>query len=176
MSFRTSKTCLVLALGKTISGEPFVAELTKMPHLLVAGSTGSGKSVSLNTMIISILFKATPLNVTFHDDRPQDARALTLRGHPPSSPARRDQREERQNRLRWLIDEMERRYQLMSEKGVRNIEKYNQKVAKQEGGETIPYIVVVIDELGRPDDGLVAEMWRSTLPAWHRWPEPRAYT
>ena len=63
--FASSKNMLTLCLGKTISGEPFVAELTKMPHLLVAGSTGSGKSVSLNTMIISILFKATPLNVRF---------------------------------------------------------------------------------------------------------------
>jgi DNA segregation ATPase FtsK/SpoIIIE, S-DNA-T family len=145
--FSASKHMLSLSLGKTISGEPFVTELTKMPHLLVAGSTGSGKSVSLNTMIISILFKATPLNVRF---MMIDLKMLELspyEGIPHLLLPVMTNAKNAKTALRWLIDEMERRYQLMSEKGVRNIDKFNQKVSKEEGGETIPYIVVVIDEL-----------------------------
>ena len=144
--FASSKNMLTLCLGKTISGEPFVTELTKMPHLLVAGSTGSGKSVSLNTMIISILFKATPLNVRF---MMIDLKMLELspyEGIPHLLLPVMTNAKNAKTALRWLIDEMERRYQLMSEKGVRNIDKYNQKMVKEEG-ETIPYIVVVIDEL-----------------------------
>ncbi|HUJ68550.1 MAG TPA: DNA translocase FtsK 4TM domain-containing protein, partial [Syntrophorhabdales bacterium] len=144
--FASSKNMLTLSLGKTIAGEPFVADLTKMPHLLVAGSTGSGKSVSLNTMIISILFKATPLNVRF---MMIDLKMLELspyEGIPHLLLPVMTNAKNAKTALRWLIDEMERRYQVMNEKGVRNIEKYNQKIVKEEG-ETIPYIVVVIDEL-----------------------------
>jgi DNA segregation ATPase FtsK/SpoIIIE, S-DNA-T family len=145
--FAGSKNMLSLSLGKTISGESFVTELTKMPHLLVAGSTGSGKSVSLNTMIISILYKATPLNVRF---MMIDLKMLELspyEGIPHLLLPVMTNAKNAKTALRWLIDEMERRYQLMSEKAVRNIDKYNQKVSKEEGGQTIPYIVVVIDEL-----------------------------
>jgi S-DNA-T family DNA segregation ATPase FtsK/SpoIIIE len=144
--FASSKNMLTLSLGKTIAGEPFVADLTKMPHLLVAGSTGSGKSVSLNTMIISILFKATPLNVRF---MMIDLKMLELspyEGIPHLLLPVMTNAKNAKTALRWLIDEMERRYQVMNEKGVRNIDKYNQKMVKEEG-ETIPYIVVVIDEL-----------------------------
>jgi DNA segregation ATPase FtsK/SpoIIIE, S-DNA-T family len=145
-TFEASSPYLSLALGKTIAGEPFVADLTKMPHLLVAGSTGSGKSVSLNSMIISILVKATPMNVRFlmidlkmlelspYDGIPH--LLLPVVTNPKNAKAS----------LRWLIDEMERRYSKMAEIGVRNIDKYNQKMAKQ-SQESIPYIVVVIDEL-----------------------------
>ncbi len=144
--FDASRSYLTLALGKTISGEPYVADLTKMPHLLVAGSTGSGKSVSLNSMICSILFKATPVNVrflmidlkmlelSFYDGIPH--LLLPVVTNPKNA----------KTSLRWLIDEMERRYTMMAEMGVRSIEKYNQKMAKQEQGP-LPYIVVVIDEL-----------------------------
>ncbi|MGD0231135.1 MAG: DNA translocase FtsK 4TM domain-containing protein [Syntrophorhabdales bacterium] len=145
-SFINSKNLLTLALGKSIAGEPFVAELTKMPHLLVAGSTGSGKSVSLNTMICSILFKATPMAVRF---MMIDLKMLELSfydGIPHLLLPVMTNAKSAKTALRWLIDEMERRYQVMAEKGVRNIEKYNQKANKEEG-EGIPYIVVVIDEL-----------------------------
>ncbi len=144
--FASSKTMLTLSLGKTISGEPIVADLTRMPHLLVAGSTGSGKSVSLNTMIVSILFKATPLNVRF---MMIDLKMLELspyEGIPHLLLPVMTNAKNAKTALRWLIDEMERRYVIMNEKGVRNIDKYNQKMVKEEG-ETIPYIVVVIDEL-----------------------------
>ncbi len=144
--FESAGSYLTLALGKTIGGEPFVADLTKMPHLLVAGSTGSGKSVSLNSMICSILIKATPMNVRFlmidlkmlelspYDGIPH--LLLPVVTNPKNAKAS----------LRWLIDEMERRYSRMAEIGVRNIDKYNQKMAKQ-SQDSIPYIVVVIDEL-----------------------------
>lgn len=144
--FTTSNSSLSLALGKTISGEPFVAELSKMPHLLVAGSTGSGKSVSLNSMICSILFKATPVNVRF---LMIDLKMLELsfyEGIPHLLLPVVTNPKNAKTSLRWLIDEMERRYSMMAGMGVRSIEKYNQKMMKQET-ETIPYIVVVIDEL-----------------------------
>jgi DNA segregation ATPase FtsK/SpoIIIE, S-DNA-T family len=145
-AFASARTFLSLALGKTIAGEPFVAELSKMPHLLVAGSTGSGKSVSLNSMICSILFKATPMAVRF---LMIDLKMLELSfydGIPHLLLPVVTSAKNAKTALRWLTDEMERRYSLMAEQGVRNIEKYNQKIGKQEQG-TIPYIVVVIDEL-----------------------------
>jgi S-DNA-T family DNA segregation ATPase FtsK/SpoIIIE len=145
-AFQSSRAFLSLALGKTIAGEPFVAELTRMPHLLVAGSTGSGKSVSLNSMICSILFKATPMNVRF---LMIDLKMLELSfydGIPHLLLPVITNAKNAKTALRWLIDEMERRYTFMAEKGVRNIEKYNQKIVKEEG-QILPYIVVVIDEL-----------------------------
>jgi S-DNA-T family DNA segregation ATPase FtsK/SpoIIIE len=144
--FSASRMFLALALGKTIAGEPFVAELTKMPHLLVAGSTGSGKSVSLNSMICSVLFRATPMAVRF---LMIDLKMLELSfydGIPHLLLPVVTTAKNAKTALRWLIDEMERRYAVMAEQGVRNIEKYNQKMARQETG-SIPYIVVVIDEL-----------------------------
>ncbi|HOJ70245.1 MAG TPA: DNA translocase FtsK 4TM domain-containing protein [Syntrophorhabdaceae bacterium] len=145
-AFRSSQSYLTMAIGKTIAGEPFVADLTKMPHLLVAGSTGSGKSVSLNSMICSMLFKATPVNVrflmidlkmlelSFYDGIPH--LLLPVVTNPKNA----------KTSLRWLIDEMERRYTMMAEIGVRSIDRYNSKMAKQKEA-TLPYIVVVIDEL-----------------------------
>ncbi len=146
-AFSGAKGLLTLALGKTIAGEPFTADLARMPHLLVAGSTGSGKSVSLNTMICSILFKATPLSVRF---MMIDLKMLELSFYDGIAhlllPVITDAKKAK-TALRWLIDEMERRYQVMAEKGVRNIEKFNQRTHKEDGDEPLPYIVVVIDEL-----------------------------
>lgn len=144
--FAESKSCLALAIGKSIAGEPFAAELTKMPHLLVAGSTGSGKSVSLNTMICSILFKATPMEVRF---LMIDLKMLELsfyEGIPHLLLPVVTNVKNAKASLRWLTDEMERRYSIMADMGVRNVERYNQKVVKGET-EPFPYIVVVIDEL-----------------------------
>jgi S-DNA-T family DNA segregation ATPase FtsK/SpoIIIE len=146
-AFRSSHSYLTLVLGTTIAGESYVADLAKMPHLLVAGATGSGKSVSLNSMICSLLFKATPGNVRF---LMIDLKMLELsfyEGIPHLLLPVVTNAKNAKTALRWMTDEMERRYSMMAEKGVRSIEKYNQKMQKQEGVEPLPYIVVVIDEL-----------------------------
>lgn len=145
-TFGASQSHLTLVLGKTISGESYVANLAKMPHLLVAGATGSGKSVSLNSMILSILFKATPAHVRF---LMIDLKMLELsfyEGIPHLLLPVVTNAKNAKTALRWMTDEMERRYGMMAQKGVRNIEKYNHKVAREDG-EQLPYIVVVIDEL-----------------------------
>ncbi|MCK4378830.1 MAG: DNA translocase FtsK, partial [Deltaproteobacteria bacterium] len=155
-AFQDTKSALPLALGKDISGSPFVTDLTKMPHLLIAGSTGSGKSVAINSMICSILFKAPPEQVRFilvdpkmlelsvYDNIPN--LLLPVVTNPKRAAAA----------LRWAVDEMERRYTLMSESGTRNINSHNRLARKnarqhdKEDGlqtEILPYIVIVIDEL-----------------------------
>ena len=146
-AFSGSHSFLTLAIGKSIAGEPYTADLAKMPHLLVAGATGSGKSVSLNSMICSMLFKATPSNLKF---LMIDLKMLELsfyEGIPHLLLPVVTNAKNAKTSLKWMTEEMERRYAMMAEKGVRNIEKYNQKVAKQEGESILPYIVVVIDEL-----------------------------
>ena len=168
--FRASKSKLSFGLGKDISGESSVVDLARMPHLLVAGSTGSGKSVFINSMICSILFKATPEEVRFLMIDPKMLELSDYEGiphlllpvvtHPKKAAAA----------LTWLVNEMERRYSVLAEKGVRNIEQYHQKMEKElkekgkvykrkgdvlegaeekapEGMEKLSYIVVVIDEL-----------------------------
>jgi DNA segregation ATPase FtsK/SpoIIIE, S-DNA-T family len=168
--FRGFKSKISFGLGKDIAGEPFVVDLGRMPHLLVAGSTGSGKSVSINAMICSILFKSTPEEVRFLMIDPKMLELSDYEGiphlllpvvtHPKKAAAA----------LKWLVEEMERRYSVLAEKGVRNIEHYHQRMEKElkekgkvykrkgdvlEGNEEkvtepmerIPYIVVVIDEL-----------------------------
>ena len=129
--FRASKSKLSFGLGKDISGEPFVVDLARMPHLLVAGSTGSGKSVSINSMICSILFKATPDEVRFLMIDPKMLELSDYEGiphlllpvvtHPKKAAAA----------LQWLVEEMERRYTVLAEKGVRNIEHYHQRMEKE---------------------------------------------
>ena len=165
--FADSKSPLTLALGKDISGEPIVADLVKMPHLLVAGTTGSGKSVALNAMILSILYNATPeevrlimidpkmLELSIYDDIPHLL-----------SPVVTDMKDAG-NALRWCVAEMEQRYKLMAALKVRNIAGYNRKVKEAEAAKSpikdpfhpkdseepaddlkaLPYIVVVVDEL-----------------------------
>ena len=163
---------LTLALGKDISGQPVIADLAKMPHLLVAGTTGSGKSVALNAMILSILYKATPQQVRMILIDPKMLELAVYEGIPHLlSPVVTDMKEA-SNALRWCVAEMERRYHLMSALGVRNMAGYNSKVQKAiDDGEPIldplfkndqveglepvqaeeltqlPNIVIVIDEL-----------------------------
>lgn len=151
--FQKSTAMLTIALGKDIVGNPVVADLETMPHLLIAGATGTGKSVALNTMISSVLYKATPENVKFIMIDPKRIELSTYDGIPHLiTPVVTDMKLAT-NALFWAVREMERRYKLLSEKKVRNIKQYNSKVAKEtpaEGeapAEKLPYIVVVIDEL-----------------------------
>jgi len=161
---------LTLALGKSISGRPIVADLAKMPHLLVAGTTGSGKSVALNAMILSLLYKAGPEQVRLVMIDPKMLE-LSIYADIPHllAPVVTDMKEAA-NALRWCVAEMERRYRLMSAEGVRNLAGFNRKVreAKEAGTplkdplfkpdemypdleaaelEHLPYIVVIVDEL-----------------------------
>ncbi len=140
--FKEMKTPLPLVLGKDIFGKPFVSDLRKMPHLLVAGATGSGKSVSLNAMICSILFKSTPDMVKFILVDPKMLEFSVYNGIPHLiTPVITDPKKAA-TALSWAVGEMERRYRMLSEAGVRNIERYNAKAENK-----VPYIVVVIDEL-----------------------------
>ena len=142
----TSK--LSLGLGKDIVGNIFVADLTKMPHLLIAGATGSGKSVSLNTMIVSILYKATPDEVKFVMIDPKILELSIYDGIPHMMMPVVTDPKEASAALNALINEMETRYKIMNEAGVRNIEGFNQKVKKGKVDyPQMPYIVVIIDEL-----------------------------
>ncbi len=140
--FKRSSSPLTMALGKDIFGRPFVADLKRMPHLLVAGATGSGKSVGLNTIICSILYKATPQKVKFIMVDPKMLEFSVYNGVPHLiTPVITDPRKAA-SALGWAVTEMERRYALLTQWGVRNIEGYNRVTE-----DPLPYIVVVIDEL-----------------------------
>jgi len=166
--YESVKSPMVLALGKDISGKPVVTDLGKMPHLLVAGTTGSGKSVALNAMILSLLYKATAMEVRLIMIDPKMLELSVYEGIPNLlAPVVTDMKEAA-NALRWCVAEMERRYKLMSELGVRNITGYNKKVsdAIDSGNpipdptykpiseddekrylEKLPFVIVIIDEL-----------------------------
>ncbi len=169
MPFEKSKSMLTLAMGKDISGTPMVADLGKMPHALVAGTTGSGKSVAINTMILSLLYKATPQQVRMIMIDPKMLELSVYEGIPHLlTPVVTDMKEA-SNALRWAVAEMERRYKLMSKVGVRNLAGFNQLIEEATArGEAIrdpmfqmpledgddyptlghlPSIVIVIDEL-----------------------------
>jgi len=148
--FEKSKSKLTLCLGKDIVGNPIVAELEKMPHLLIAGATGSGKSVALNAMICSLLYKSTPEDVRLIIVDPKRIE-LSIYDEIPHliTPVVTDAKKAT-NALFWAVREMERRYELLSEAGARNVNQYNGKVEKGPDGEVaerLPYIVIVIDEL-----------------------------
>jgi len=167
--FDRSASPLTLALGKSIGGNPEIADITRMPHILVAGTTGSGKSVALNAMILSLLYKATPEQVRLVMVDPKMLELSVYEGIPHLlTPVVTDMKEAA-NALRWCVAEMERRYRLMASMGVRNLSGYNKKIkdAADKGApildpfwnpespgleetapelEAFPYIVVVIDE------------------------------
>lgn len=166
--FRQSKSLLSMALGKDISGKPVVVDLAKMPHLLVAGSTGSGKSVGVNTMILSLLFRVKPEEVKFIMIDPKVVELSIYNGIPHLLTEVVTDMKKAANALRWCVDEMERRYQLLSALRVRNIEGFNDKIDEYNAmGMPIPnpvwrpgdtmdslpppleklsYIVVIVDE------------------------------
>ena len=142
--FGGSKGRLPLALGKDVTGGPVVADLAAMPHLLVAGATGTGKSVGLNAMICSILYKTTPAEVRFLMIDPKRLELSVYEGIPHLlSPVVTDAKEA-SARLRWIVGKMDERYKLLQAKQVRNIEGYNKAVGPE---ERLPYWIVVIDEL-----------------------------
>jgi S-DNA-T family DNA segregation ATPase FtsK/SpoIIIE len=166
-AFEASNSKLTLALGKDILGNPVITDLAKMPHLLIAGATGSGKSVALNAMICSTLYKATPNEVKLVMIDPKRIELAAYQGIPHMiSPVVLDPKMATQA-LQWTVQEMERRYTLMAEKRVRNIYQYHKKLAKERDtlkmtkgsgsskltpetesvSEELPLIVVVIDEL-----------------------------
>lgn len=143
-SFQKSHSLLTLALGKDIFGNPVVTDLSRLPHLLVAGTTGSGKSVFMNTMIISLLYKATPDEIKMLMIDPKFLELSAYADIPHLlSPVITDPKEA-SDAMKKVVFEMERRYKLLSEKGVRNIETFNKQVPKS---DRLPYIVVFIDEL-----------------------------
>lgn len=146
--FINSKSSLTLALGKDIMGNPFVADLAKMPHLLIAGATGAGKSVGLNTMIVSILYKSTPDEVKFVLIDPKMIELSVYDGIPHLLMPPVIDPKQASGALAALVKEMETRYKIMSESGVRNIDGFNEKARNgQIDYPPFPYIVVVIDEL-----------------------------
>ena len=152
-AFEKSKSKLSLCLGKDIVGNPVVAELEKMPHLLIAGATGTGKSVALNAMICSLLYKSKPDEVKIIMVDPKRIELSSYDGIPHLITPVVTNPKKATNALFWAVREMERRYELLSEIGARNIKQYNNKVAKaqkpvdKELPENLPYIVIVIDEL-----------------------------
>jgi DNA segregation ATPase FtsK/SpoIIIE, S-DNA-T family len=142
--FAESKGKLPLALGKDVQGGAVVADLTAMPHLLIAGATGSGKSVGLNTMICSILYKATPADVRFLMIDPKRLELSCYEGIPHLLAPVVTDAKEAAARLRWIVGKMDERYKTLQHKQVRNIEGYNRAVAPE---ERLPYWVVIVDEL-----------------------------
>ncbi len=128
--FRDNPSPLTVVLGKDIAGEPVVADLAKMPHLLVAGTTGSGKSVGVNAMILSMLYKAQPEDVRFIMIDPKMLELSVYEGIPHLLTEVVTDMKDAANALRWCVNEMERRYKLMSALGVRNLAGYNEKIAE----------------------------------------------
>ncbi len=151
--FEKSKSELTICLGKDIVGNPVVAELDKMPHLLIAGATGTGKSVALNAMVCSLLYKSTPDEIKLIMVDPKRIELSGYDGIPHLiTPVVTDVKKAT-SALFWAVHEMERRYELLSKKKVRNIKQYNRKIdkekkdAKEEICEKLPLIVIIIDEL-----------------------------
>lgn len=181
--YQHSDTPLTLAMGKDIAGIPVVANLSKMPHLLVAGTTGSGKSVAINAMILSLLFKATSSDVRMIMIDPKMLELSVYEGIPHLLAPVVTDMHQATNALNWCVGEMDRRYKLMSQLGVRNLTSFNQKILEaQQAGQTLPnpfstnletpeplkhmpFIVVVVDELadlmmvvGKKIEGLIARL------------------
>ncbi len=150
--FRESASKLTLAIGKDTAGHPLVADLAQMPHLLIAGTTGSGKTVCVNALITSILFNATPEEVRFLMVDPKMVELSVFNGLPHLILPVLTNPKQVPRALEWVVQEMETRYRLFAKLGVRNIESYHERLAQnqlpvEEIPEALPYLVVIIDEL-----------------------------
>ncbi len=145
--FAAHKGKLKLALGKDVSGTPVVTDLTRAPHLLIAGSTGSGKSVALNSIIVTLLMKHTPDELKFIMVDPKMVEMIVYNHIPHLLAPVVTELERVVSLLKWAVREMERRYKLLAQKGFRNIESFNKEARKRADLEPLPYIVIVIDEL-----------------------------
>ncbi len=146
-AFSASASRLTVALGEDVGGRPLVMSLDELPHLLIAGSTGSGKSVYINSLIVSLLYKSTPMDVRFIMVDPKRVELTLYNGLPHLlAPVITDPKKASKG-LKWAIAEMERRYDMFSGVGVRDIKGYNQYVANEQEGEILPYVVIIIDEL-----------------------------
>ncbi|MED4828359.1 DNA translocase FtsK [Bacillus atrophaeus] len=146
-AFRTNASPLTAALGLDISGNPVVIDLKKMPHGLIAGATGSGKSVCINTILVSLLYKADPSDVKVLLIDPKMVELAPYNKIPHLvSPVITDAKAATAA-LKWVVEEMERRYELFAHSGVRDIDRFNQLTSEHQTGEKLPYLVVVIDEL-----------------------------
>ncbi|MBZ0266981.1 DNA translocase FtsK, partial [bacterium] len=144
--YNDSDSPLSIALGRTISGEPFCASLDRMPHVLVAGATGAGKSVCINTIITSIVYRAGPEDVRFVMVDPKMLELMAYEGLPHVIPPIVTQPKEAAKILKWAVGEMEARYRTLAHVGVRSIADYNRRI-EGEGGSKMPYLVVIVDEL-----------------------------
>lgn len=155
--FQKAESKLTIGLGKTINGEEYIADLARMPHLLIAGATGAGKSVTLNAIICSILYKASPEEVKFIMVDPKRVELGLYEGIPHLLTPIVTDPKRAANALKWAVNEMEVRYRLLAQLGVRNIEQYNRQVREMihptlfdehpESPKPLPYIVIAIDEL-----------------------------
>ncbi len=143
----SSRSKLALALGRDVSGQAVVADLTQMPHLLIAGATGSGKSVCINAIIAALLFQNTPKDLRLILIDPKRVELTNYNGIPHLLAPVVVEIDEVVGALRWAQQEMDRRYRLFAEASVRNIQTYNKKMARRSSGEPLPYIVLIIDEL-----------------------------
>ncbi|EAH5177015.1 DNA translocase FtsK [Campylobacter lari] len=144
--FKNSSSPLTIALGKDIVGDPFITDLKKLPHLLIAGTTGSGKSVGINSMLLSLLYRNSPKTLRLMMIDPKMLEFSIYNDIPHLlTPVITDPKKA-VNALSNMVAEMERRYRLMAEAKTKNIENYNEKI-KDQGGEILPFIVVIIDEL-----------------------------
>ncbi|WP_423904117.1 DNA translocase FtsK, partial [Campylobacter showae] len=144
--FKNSSSPLTIALGKDIVGAPFITDLKKLPHLLIAGTTGSGKSVGINAMLLSLLYRNSPQTLRLMMIDPKMLEFSIYNDIPHLLTPVITQAKQAITALSNMVAEMERRYQIMSHTRTKNIESYNEKM-KEEGGEQFPYIVVIIDEL-----------------------------
>jgi S-DNA-T family DNA segregation ATPase FtsK/SpoIIIE len=161
--FHRGKMKLPLALGKDIAGAPVVTDLSRMPHLLVAGATGSGKSVSINTMILSLLYTATPQDVRIIMVDPKMLELSIYEGIPHLLLPVVTNPKKASLALKWAVKEMERRYRLMSDKGVRNVDSYNRKLEKEAQEGEPEGDIIVVDEVVEEPTGEAAVEYQPAL-------------